>query len=188
MRMPVRLAVDALVAGGVIAYPTEGVFGLGCLPDEPRALARLLAIKERDAAKGLILLAADAGHLAGWVADDDLDRLPPPAPAAPVTWLASPGPRISPLLEPLLMGRHATVAVRLAGNPVALAICRGAGMPVTSTSANRSGRPVAANRYLLRRGFAGLVDYVAPGDCGPARGPSEIRVLATGAVVRPARA
>jgi L-threonylcarbamoyladenylate synthase len=178
--MPIRLAVDILQAGGVIAYPTEGVYGLGCLPDDNRALARLLAIKDRDAAKGLILLAARPGDLEGWVDAGDLARLPPPDPAQPVTWLAQPGPRVSPLVT----GAHRTVAVRLAANPVARAICRGAGMPVTSTSANLAGRPVAANRYLLRRRFRGLVDYIAPGACGPARGPSEIRVLASGQVVR----
>lgn len=184
MRLPIRLAVDALLAGGVIAYPTEGVYGLGCLPDEPRALRRLLAMKARDAAKGLILLAARAEHLAGWVAEADLDRLPPPCPDHPVTWLVKPGERVTALVT----GGHSTVAVRLAANPVALAILLGVGMPLTSTSANRAGRPVAANRFLLRRQFQTLVDYIAPGDCGPARGPSEIRALDTGRVIRARKA
>jgi L-threonylcarbamoyladenylate synthase len=180
MHMPIRLAVDILFAGGVIAYPTEGVYGLGCLPDDPSALRRLLAIKARDAAKGLILLAARRDDLEGWVADPDLARLPAPVARQPVTWLANPGPRVSPLIT----GRFPTVAVRLAANPVALAICRAAGMPVTSTSANLSGRPVAANRWLLRRAFRGVVDYIAPGACGPARGASEIRMLDSGTIVR----
>jgi L-threonylcarbamoyladenylate synthase len=72
----------------------------------------------------------------------------------------------------------------LPGNPVALALCRGAGQPITSTSANLSGRPVAANRFLLRRRFGKLVDCIVPGDCGPARGPSEIRRLDSGAITR----
>jgi L-threonylcarbamoyladenylate synthase len=168
MRLPIRLAIDALLAGGVIAYPTEGVYGLGCLPDEPRALEKLLSIKSRDAAKGLILLAARVEHLTGWVAEADLERLPAPRPEHPVTWLVQPGERAGPLLT----GRHPTLAVRLAANPVALSILLGVGMPVTSTSANPAGRPVAANRFLLRRHFRTLVDYVVPGDCGPARGPS----------------
>ncbi len=178
--MPIRLAVDTLQAGGVIAYPTEGVYGLGCLPDDVQALRRLLRIKARDAAKGLILLAARAEHLAGWIVEEDLARLPPPRPEFPVTWLARPGPRVSPLVT----GTHSTVAVRLAANAVALEICRGVGLPITSTSANLAGRPVAANRFLLRRRFRTLVDYIAPGDCGPARGPSEIRALDTGKVSR----
>jgi L-threonylcarbamoyladenylate synthase len=184
MRLPIRLAVDALLAGGVIAYPTEGVYGLGCLPDEPGALRRLLAIKARDAAKGLILLAARVDHLAGWVAEADLVRLPPPLPEYPVTWLVQPGERAGVLLT----GRYQTIAVRLAANPVALSILRGVGMPVTSTSANRAGRPVAANRFLLRRHFRTLVDYIVPGDCGPGRGPSESRSLDSGRVTRAGKA
>ena len=61
--MSVSLAADVLLRGGVIAYPTEGVFGLGCLPDDPFAMQRLLGIKQRDATKGLILIAADAIQL-----------------------------------------------------------------------------------------------------------------------------
>jgi L-threonylcarbamoyladenylate synthase len=71
---------------------------------------------------------------------------------------------------------------------VALSILLGVGMPVTSTSANPAGRPVAANRFLLRRHFRTLVDYVVPGDCGPARGPSEIRALDSGRVTRAGKA
>ena len=179
-RLPIRLATDALLAGGVVAYPTEGVFGLGCLPDEPGAVLRLLAIKQRDVAKGLILLAAEPAQLEGWVADEDLQRLPPPDADAPVTWITTPGPRASVLVT----GAHRGIAVRLAGNPVARALCIAARAPLTSTSANLSGRPVAANAYLLRRQFSHLVDFIVPGACGPAHGPSEIRVLATGQTLR----
>lgn len=179
-RPPIRLAADALLAGGVIAYPTEGVYGLGCLPDEPAAVLRLLAIKKRDVAKGLILLAAEPAQLKGWIADADLERLPPRNAAAPVTWITTPGPRANVLIT----GAHDGIAVRLAGNPVARALCVAARSPLTSTSANLSGRPVAANAWLLRRQFSNLVDFIVPGACGPAHGPSEIRVLATGQTLR----
>ena len=46
-------------SGGVIAYPTEGVYGLGCLPDEDAAVERVLRLKQREAGKGLILIAAE---------------------------------------------------------------------------------------------------------------------------------
>ncbi len=58
-----RHAADLLLAGGVIAYPTEGVFGLGCLPDDTAAVERILAIKNRAANKGLILIAASADQM-----------------------------------------------------------------------------------------------------------------------------
>ena len=62
-----REAVRALRRGGVVAYPTEAVYGLGCDPHDPGAVARLLALKRRGSLKGLILIAAEAGQLEGWV-------------------------------------------------------------------------------------------------------------------------
>lgn len=181
MQLSINRAAEVLLGGGVIAYPTEGVFGLGCLPDDAYAVLRLLAIKRRDPDKGLILLAATPAQLRGWVAEDDVDRLPAPDPAHPVTWIARPGPAATPLV----CGAHDGIAVRISTNPVATAICDAVGAPITSTSANRSGQPVARNRIQLVRRFAHLVDYVVPGDCGPARGPSEIRMLADGRTLRP---
>ena len=84
----------------------------------------------------------------------------------------------------IVTGDHAGLAVRITSNPVAAAICNVVEMPVVSTSANIAGEPVARNAYVLRRKFGHLVDYIVPGECGPATGPSEIRVLQSGAVLR----
>jgi L-threonylcarbamoyladenylate synthase len=181
MNLSINRAADALLGGGVIAYPTEGVFGLGCMPDDSQALARLLEIKQRDPAKGLILIAAEPSQFHGWVGDADLGQLPLPEPGRPVTWIATAGPKV----ESLLRGDHAGIAIRLTSNLVAAAICRQVGSPITSTSANLSGRPVVRNRITLLRTFGALVDYVVPGECGPAAGPSEIRSLADGKLLRP---
>jgi L-threonylcarbamoyladenylate synthase len=174
------IAADVLLRGGVIAYPTEGVFGLGCMPDDEFAVARVVRIKERDATKGLILIAADQGQLEGW-ADLGDQALPDPDPAHPITWIVPPGPEVSPLLR----GEHATIAVRITTNRVAKALCEIVDSPLVSTSANRSGKPVARNRFVLRRQFADLVDFIVPGDCGPASGPSEIRDYLSGKILRP---
>ena len=174
-------AVEILLRGGVIAYPTEGVFGLGCLPDDELAVQRIVAIKQRDAAKGLILIAANMEQLDGWLDLPAGQSLPEPEPRHPVTWIVPPGPKVAPLLR----GEHETIAVRLTTNPTARALCEAAESPLVSTSANLSGKPTARNRYVLRRQFAGVVDYVVPGDCGPASGPSEIRDFVSGRVLRP---
>lgn len=174
-------AADVLLRGGVIAYPTEGVYGLGCLPDDDAAVGRVVAIKQRDAAKGLILIAANAVQLEGWADLPAGKSLPDPDPRHPVTWIVPRGPRVTPLL----CGEHATIAVRLTTNRTARALCEIVDSPLVSTSANLSGRPTARNRYVLRRQFAGVVDYVVPGDCGPASGPSEIRDFVSGRVLRP---
>lgn len=178
-----RHAADVLLAGGVIAYPTEGVFGLGCLPDDSDAVARILSIKQRDPAKGLILIAASAEQFSGWIHPDDIERLPRPEPRRPVTWIA----RAMEDVPALVRGDNEGLAVRITTHETAIAICEAVGMPVVSTSANIAGRPAARNRYVLRRNFSRLVDYVVPGDCGLASGASEIRRLDTGDVLRPAQ-
>lgn len=178
--MFVARAADVLLQGGVIAYPTEGVFGLGCLPDDFDAVARILRMKQRGAAKGLILIASSPEQLDGWVSLPENSELPKPDPGHPVTWIVPPGP----LVDPLLRGEHAGLAVRVTSNPIAAAICDAVDSPIVSTSANVSGKPTARNRYVLRRQFSRRVDYIVPGDCGPASGPSEIRDFVTGKILR----
>jgi len=179
--LSVTRAADILLRGGIIAYPTEGVFGLGCLPDNRAALQRLLMIKQRDAAKGLILIASSNDQLDGWLSLPHGQSLPAPDPSHPITWIVSPGPRV----DPMVRGDNPGVAIRLTSNPVAAAICDAVDSPIVSTSANLSGKPVARNRFVLRRQFVQRVDYIVPGDCGPASGPSEIRDFVSGKVLRP---
>lgn len=179
--MFVTRAARTLLRGGIIAYPTEGVFGLGCLPDDPAAMQRLLRLKLRDAAKGLIIIASNPDQLDGWISFPDDQSLPAPDPTHPVTWIVPPGARAGPMIR----GEHQGIAVRLTTNPVAAAICDAVDSPIVSTSANLSGKPTARNRIVLRRQFAHRVDYIVPGDCGPAAGPSEIRDLVSGNVLRP---
>jgi len=173
-------AAEILHSGGVIAYPTEGVFGLGCLPSDSHAVQKLLAIKQRDPSKGLILLAADAAQFDGWIALPATATLPDPEPDNPITWIVPAGEKAGYLLR----GDHAGIAVRITTNPVAKAISNAALSPIVSTSANLSGQPVAGNQSILHRQFGSLVDYIVPGACGPAVGPSEIRDLLSGSVLR----
>ncbi len=170
-----------LQGGGVIAYPTEGVFGLGCLPEDIDAVKRVLQIKQRDASKGLILIAASARQLEDWIDLPATAMLPDPDSRKPTTWIVPAGSRVAPEVR----GDNTGVAVRITTNPIAQSICRAVGSPIVSTSANLSGRPVAANQYVLRRQFGDLVDYVVPGCCGPSSGASEIRDLLSGTILRP---
>lgn len=177
----IRRAADILAAGGIVAYPTEGVYGLGCLADDEAAVARLIAVKGRDPGKGLILLVAERDALEDYVDAGDLAKIPAPDPAHPVTWIVGPGPAASPLV----LGTNPGLAVRITTNPVARALCDAVPAPVTSTSANLSDRPVVRNRFILRRTLGPRVDFIVPGDCGPAKGPSEIRRLEDNRVLRP---
>ncbi|MEX0706459.1 MAG: Sua5/YciO/YrdC/YwlC family protein [Woeseia sp.] len=180
--MPLRRAARLLHAGGVIAYPTEGVFGLGCLPDDPQAVLRLLDIKKRDPSFGLILIAANAAQLDGWIRLPDGEHSLASSAKHPVTWIVPAADGVPEWVR----GAHAGIAVRITAHPVAAALCEAAGMPLVSTSANLSGHPPARNAWVVRRQFQNLVDFIVPGRCGPARGPSELRDLESGAVLRAA--
>ena len=181
MTTPAERAAEVLRGGGVIAYPTEGVFGLGCLPDKAAAVQRVLDIKQRDSSKGLILIAANVALLDDWIELPDCSGLPDPDPNNPITWIVPATDRVTRTVR----GDNAGIAVRITTNPVAQAISLAAQSPVVSTSANLSGQDTAEDQDSLRRQLGGLVDYIVPGDCGPSSGPSEIRILATGEVLRP---
>lgn len=184
LSIPLQRAGRILRSGGVVAYPTEGVYGLGCLPRDEDAVLRILAIKRRDPAMGLILIAANPDQLAKWV--DTRVRIEELKSTAeqPVTWIVPPAPS-APFL---VRGRNAGIAVRITTHPVAAALCRAAASAIVSTSANISGRPPARNALVLRRVFGPLVDCIVAGRCGPASGASEIREWESGKIIRPAKA
>lgn len=176
----IRLATRVLARGGVIACPTEGVFGLGCRPEDPEAVGRILHMKDREPAMGLVLIVSEVDQLAGWV-DLPRDELHLESSLEkPITWIV-PATGDAPSW---IRGDHPGIAVRRTAHPVARALCQASDSALVSTSANVSGRPPARNVYVLRRLFGALVDYIVPGACGPAGGPSEIRDFETGKVLR----
>lgn len=183
-RGPIQKAARILKAGGVVAYPTEGLFGLGCLPDKREAALRILAIKNRDPSLGLILIASHASQLQPWVQVPAESARLESSIENPVTWILP----ATASVPPWIRGRHPGVAVRICAHPVAAALCDASGSALVSTSANRTGQAPARNNIVLRRRFGRLVDYVVAGDCGPAGGASEIRDFASGAVLRPGAA
>jgi L-threonylcarbamoyladenylate synthase len=168
--------------GQIVAYPTEAVFGLGCDPGNEAAVRRLLSIKQRPLAKGLILIGADFHQLAPFVKPLDnaqrasLDATWP----GPVTWLLPARDRV-PLW---LRGHHDTIAVRVTAHPPAALLCQAWGGALVSTSANLSGRPPARTPLAVRRQLGARVDCIVPEPVGGGARPSEIRDLSSGRVVR----
>jgi len=179
---PIQRAARILRDGGIVAYPTEGVFGLGCLPDNLAAVSRILQMKERSPTMGLALIAADPAQLGHWTAIPENSGPLNSSDENPVTWVVPATANVPAWIR----GQHAGVAVRLTTHPIAHALCVATGSAIVSTSANVSGRPPARNAFVLRRCFGALVDYIVPGQCGPASGPSEIRELQSGKILRPA--
>lgn len=179
---PLATAVAALRAGGVIAYPTEAVWGLGCDPDNDAALARLLRLKRRDPAKGVILVAADLAQFAPWLEGltaAQREALGTPR-ETPTTWLVPDNGRASPLVR----GTHDRVALRVSDHPLVVALCRAFGGPVVSTSANRAGESSAMSAEEVRAIFGEELDAVLDGSLGGHDRPSTIRDLVTGRVLR----
>jgi L-threonylcarbamoyladenylate synthase len=179
----VQQVARVIRAGGVVAYPTEAVWGLGCDPWNAAAVERLLALKQRQQAKGLILVAADMSQFDFLLADFSqswLARLASSWPG-PNTWLVPHGNR----LPGWITGQHASVALRVSDHPAVRELCLQVG-PLVSTSANPAGRPAARTRLRVEQYFGDQLDGVLGGALGGRKNPSLIRDLPSGNIVRPA--
>jgi len=176
------VACSAIAAGGIVAYPTEAVFGLGCDPANADAVARLLALKGRPEHKGLILISDRLERLLRWLAplDDEVRARVEPTWPGPVTWLL-PAAADCPAR---LRGEHDTLAVRVTAHPVAAALCRAWGGALVSTSANHAGEPPARDAGTVTRLFGPKVACVVPGEVGSLGRPTPIRDARTGATLR----
>lgn len=167
-----RLCVRHLRRGGLVAYPTEAVYGLGCDPTNLAAIKHLLALKRRPAGKGLILIAADFRQLEPYL---DLRR-PGLREQVQAGW---PGPitRIvpaQPWVPSLLRGEHEGLAVRVTAHAPSVALCRRFGGPLVSTSANPGGVAPARTRVRVRRYFLRADLVFLPGSLGGQKTPTSI--------------
>lgn len=167
--------------GGLIAYPTESCYGLGCDPDNRIAVQRLLKLKQRPQRKGLILIAANYRQVAHYLH---------PLTLAQQQQLKAAGTQAITYLMPALhsaprwlRGNHDTLAVRLTAHKQAAQLCRGVNSALVSTSANRSGqRPARTYAQCLR--LFGRRVWVLPGRVGKRRNPSTICSWADGKIIR----
>lgn len=176
-------AAAILREGGVIAYPTEGVWGLGCDPANEAAVHRILALKGRPVEKGLILVAGSIRQVAPLLAGlSKADRATLEATwPGPTTWLV---PDVDQVIPPWIKGKFDTVAIRVSDHPLVAALCTAFGGMIVSTSANPADRPPALSREEVEAYFRDDLDLVVPGELGSRAGPSEIRELASGRVIR----
>lgn len=183
-RFRLQNAAAIIRAGGVVAYPTEAVYGLGCDPLNPEAVHSLLAIKGRAVKKGVILIAADYEQVKpfveeGALADERLAEIRASWPG-PVTWVMPAAPHVPSWLT----GGRDSLAVRVTAHAQSAALCRAAGMPLVSTSANRAGCPPARTALQVRLHCPGP-DMVLSGSTDRRARPSEIRDARSGKVLRP---
>ncbi len=176
------MAVRHLKQSGVIAYPTEAVFGLGCNPFDAQAVHQILDLKKRSISKGLILIAADWKQLAPLLLipnETVLKKMLATWPG-PATWIIP----AQPWIPRWLKGCHDSLAVRVTGHPVASGLCRAFGGPLVSTSANIAGLQPAKNPLQIRCRFGHSKVLIVPGALGKEKQTSRIIDAVSGRVIR----
>jgi L-threonylcarbamoyladenylate synthase len=175
-------AAALLHAGGVLAYPTEGVYGLGCDPDNHAAFQRIFALKRRPQAQGVLLIAASLEQVRPWIG-----TAPEAAFArANAVW---PGahtfifPR-SPRVPDWVAGGHPGIALRVTAHAPSAALCRAFGGPIVSTSANRHGEAPARSAADIRAIFGDEPGGVIDAPLGGLDRPTPITDAVSGAIIR----
>jgi L-threonylcarbamoyladenylate synthase len=177
-------AEEAYCQGGIIAYPTEAVFGLGCDPDNLQAIEKLLSIKKRSPEKGLILLAANYSQLLPYIDDSKipqdkrysiLSRWPDG-----ITQLVPKNIQTNKLLT----GCFSTIAVRLTSQPDVVALCNRLSKPIVSTSANLSGEQPARTWQEVEQKLSDEIDFIIKGNTLGYTQPSKIIDALTGEIIR----
>ena len=176
-----REARRCLNHGGVIAYPTEAVYGLGCDPLDPHAVAHLLWLKSRAPEKGLILIASTIEQLAPYICVDEMtEKELKKSWPGPVTWVVPAAANVPAWIT----GGRNTIAVRVTAHPIAADLCTAFGGVLISTSANTSGKVPARNSLQVRKRLRSLPDMIINGATGQRDRPTEIRDATTGNLLR----
>jgi L-threonylcarbamoyladenylate synthase len=166
-------AAEVLCRGGLVAFPTETVYGLGAAALDPAAVARIFAAKGRPATNPLIVhvTAAEVARslTAAWT--DAAARLAARFWPGPLTLVL---PR-NACVPDIVTAGGATVALRVPAHPIALALLRAAAVPVAAPSANRSTSLSPTRAEHVFRGLGGRIDLIL--DAGPTAGGLESTVL-----------
>lgn len=190
----VQQAADFMAAGGILAYPTESVWGLGCNPLDEQVVTRLLALKKRPVQKGVILVAGEVAQVAAYMqhlpASTQKQMLASWQPVGTLTqattWLiplTTAQGSIAQFVPSWITGTHQSVAVRVTPHPLVQALCVAYGGVIVSTSCNVAGEPAAKDLAVAQQYFAHGVSFLA-GDTLGFEKPSRIINATTDLVVR----
>lgn len=177
-------AAALLRRGGVLAYPTEAVFGLGCDPHDRVAFERLFALKQRPPTQGVLLIASEFAQVEPYI---DLAAVPADVLAqvraswpGPHTWIFPRSERVPDWVA----GAHAGIALRVTAHEPAAALCRAFGAALVSTSANPHGEPPARSAATVETYFGAALDGLLDAPLGDQSKPTTIRDALTGAIIR----
>ena len=159
LRTAVREAVDVMRRGGVILYPTDTVWGLGCDATQSEAVRRIYALKRRAEAKAMLVLTEAVGRVEWY-----FDRVPDIAwdlwdvADKPLTLILPRARNVAPEL----LAEDGTLGIRITREPVSAALCAALKKPIVSTSANISGEPTPRTFAAITAEVRQAVDYVFP--------------------------
>lgn len=179
---PISKALETLNKGGVIAYPTEAVFGLGCDPFNYSAVNRILGLKNRPLESGFILVASTWEQLEPFVEPllpATMMRVRESWPG-PVTWIFP----VKPEIPEWITGNRKTIAVRVSAHPIVQEICTRYGKAIISTSANIHGSPPARDARTVELIFGNKIDFIVKAPVGGQILPTEIRNAINGEIIR----
>ena len=165
---------------GVIAYPTESVFGLGCNPLSEQAVFRILQLKHRHVDKGLIIIAANLDQLKPYIDITENEEETINAEKHPMTWLVNK----SELTPHWISGKHSKVAIRVSQHPVVSDLCNQLKQPIVSTSANPARLKPAETAMQARHYFSNHVDMYLNAKTGELNSPTPITDLQSGKQIR----
>jgi L-threonylcarbamoyladenylate synthase len=164
-------AAEIISSGGIVAYPTDTSYGLGCDPRDRNALERLLAIKRKDRRVGVPLLFADVLQCESYHEFDDLEKI-----IAKIFWPGALTLIVQPRPE---VPRHITagrgsVAIRVPDHIVPRGIARRIDGPIVGTSANRSGGPSPFDLSVAMEQLGDEVDLYIDGGASSSRNNSTV--------------
>ncbi|UCE97614.1 MAG: threonylcarbamoyl-AMP synthase [Dehalococcoidia bacterium] len=177
----IKFAIDTLRDGGLVAFPTDTVFGLGACFDNIAAVKRIFEVKQRPFNTGLPLLAADKPQIGGIVkyipevANLLINRFLPGG----LTLIL----QKNVLVPDIVSGGRDTIAVRIPAHPIALGLIRGVGKPIVGTSANKSGKPSGITAEDVRSQIGEEIEFIIEGEAGQGGKESTI-VDITGSIPR----
>ncbi|MGJ8694068.1 MAG: L-threonylcarbamoyladenylate synthase [Thalassotalea sp.] len=177
-------AVEVFQQGGIIAYPTEAVFGLGCDPDNQAAVEKLLEIKQRPIEKGLILLAANYSQLLPYVDDA---KIPQDKRFSVLSRWPDGITQVLPANQNIakyLTGKFSTIAVRVTSQPDVVALCKVTNKPIVSTSCNLTGGEPAKTYQTIDEQLQTQIDFIIQGETLGYTQPSTIIDGLTGETFR----
>jgi L-threonylcarbamoyladenylate synthase len=159
----IEKGIDILKKGGVIAFPTDTVYGLGAAYDDIATAERIYSVKNRPQEMALPVLVADEEQV-GKIAIDispEARRLMRSFRPGYLTLVLKKAASVPDIVT----GGGDTVAVRITAHPIPLALIKGIGKPIIATSANRHGQPTAITAEDARREVGDKIDLVIEGEC-----------------------